>query len=131
MTLTRQPLHASLMSEDMGLKRSWPHPGWTVTRTGFPQALPFLRKSRTLPRLASRLRTLRGLSVSRPGKQGGSWLARWGAGWFIAGALLILAHGCHGEDVDDEPAAGPVQRHEGDQRPLRLLDVEPAVEDTP
>ncbi|MCX8138975.1 MAG: hypothetical protein N3E46_04770 [Gemmataceae bacterium] len=95
------------------------------------QAPLFLRQARTLPRPASLLRALRGLSESLPGKQGRSWWARWAAGGFIAGALLILAHGCHGEDVDDEPAAGPVQRHEQDQRPLRLLEVEPAAEDSP
>lgn len=129
--MTRQPMHASLMSEDKGLKRSWPHPGRIVARTGFPQALPFLRDRRTLPPPASLLRRLRGLSNSLGRKQGWTWLVRWGVGWFIAGALLILAHGCHGENVDDEPAAGPVQRQERDQRPLRLLDVEPAAEDTP
>jgi hypothetical protein len=46
-------------------------------------------------------------------------LGRWGAGVLIAGALLILAHGCHSEEVDDEPAITP--RWE-DQRPPRLVD---------
>ncbi|MEJ5275321.1 MAG: hypothetical protein WHU94_05350 [Thermogemmata sp.] len=127
--MIRQPIHPSPRSEEKGLKSSWQNPDWTVPRTA--QAPLFLRQARTLPRPASLLRALRGLSESLPGKQGRSWWARWAAGGFIAGALLILAHGCHGEDVDDEPAAGPVQRHEQDQRPLRLLEVEPAAEDSP
>jgi hypothetical protein len=46
-----------------------------------------------------------------------SW--RWGVGLLITAVLLILAHGCHGEEVDDEPAFIAARE---DQRPSRLGD---------
>ena len=42
-------------------------------------------------------------------------------GWFFVVALLlapIVAHGCHGDDVDHEPGAGPPARyHEPENGP--------------
>ena len=42
-------------------------------------------------------------------------------GWFLAIALLlvpIVAHGCHGDDVDHEPGTGPPARyHEPENAP--------------
>jgi hypothetical protein len=124
------------MSEGKSLKKLWHNPAQLLLPTvqiAMGKSPPRLQKT-LAPRRARPARENqqgRGKRLRRTGLIPGTWLGRWGAGWFIAGALLILTHGCHGEDVDDEPAAGPVQRQERDQRPLRLPDVEPAAEDTP
>gem|GEM_PF-1827654 len=93
------------MSEEKSLKKLWPDLtpplGWGTVR-------------RALRRI--------GPGSLHPDGRGKFFLTRswrWGVGLLITAALLILAHGCHGEDVDDEPAFIAAWE---DQRPFRLVD---------